>query len=251
MSNRNTLLEDKITHKMPTFLSKNFDVLLNEKKPESRLKQLLHLYNLELRLITITFISQYLIIDKDLFSDNYLNDILFNDFPHITMSDWRRLLFTAFKAYKGRKKLLYIPELYDTYWGTKRPKVEIQHLFNRLTQISTEYMGIKEYEPDACDDIYETINEVEDLLFIIFDTFIFFEKYDLIYILSIDNEYYKFELHKGLSIDVQREILPTNTTLQRGWFYFRSQRKKFLPLHNYFKNETGIHQKYINEFLKD
>jgi hypothetical protein len=111
--------------------------------PQEQVAQILHIYNLCLRVLTITMISQYLFHDRYQVADPYLDSLLEEKLPHLTPDSWEGMLFTSLRAYEGNHDLFFMPELYDFYWDTStfphRKRSEVKGIFDRLTQATIEF----------------------------------------------------------------------------------------------------------------
>jgi hypothetical protein len=104
---------------MPYFIAVNYQRLLEAQSPQEQVKLTLHIYNLGLRALTISLVSQYLIRDRENVDDPYLNELLWEKFDHLTTGAWEEIFFTALKAYEGKQDLFFMPELHDFYWDTE------------------------------------------------------------------------------------------------------------------------------------
>jgi hypothetical protein len=91
--------DDFILSNMPTFIAINYQRLLKAQDPQEQVAQILHIYNLCLRVLTITMISQYLFHDRDHIADSYLDSLLEEKLPHLTPDSWEGMLFTSLRAY--------------------------------------------------------------------------------------------------------------------------------------------------------
>src|SRR5262245_30684932 len=122
--------DEFVLHEMPNFVAVNYQQALQAKGARERVERYLHLYTLGLRALAIILVSQYLLHDRRDVRDAYLNDLLWNEFPHLTLDAWQKILFAALRAYHNKRDLFFMPELYDLYWDTghvphlRRPDVE-------------------------------------------------------------------------------------------------------------------------------
>ena len=110
--------DSQVLQSMPTLIARNYQAMLDARQPQQRVNRALHLYNLILRTLTITLVSEYLVHDKEAVRDPQLNDLLLHKFPHLTLDAWQKILFTCLRAYEGKRDLFFMPELYDFYWDT-------------------------------------------------------------------------------------------------------------------------------------
>ncbi len=111
-----TQLNDFVLSQMPHFIAVNYQRLLTAQTPQEKVELAFRTYNLGLRALTLGLVSQYLIRDDDRVSDPYLNELLLQKFPRLTLDAWQQLLFAALRAYEGKRALFFMPELYDFYW---------------------------------------------------------------------------------------------------------------------------------------
>jgi hypothetical protein len=219
---------------LPHFVAVNYQRLEDLWTPQERLSQILHIYNLGLRALTIGIVSQYLIRDRDRVCDSYLNDLLLQKFPKLTLDAWQNLLFAALLAYEGKEDLFFMRELYQFYWDTSvtphRRRIEVQKPFERLTQIALS-LDQSHLRPQDAAGWEHLAGEAEGLLHQVLESLAFLAKYDLVRVLSLDNGYYDFELHRGLTIVRDRQPIPDCRELNSGWFYLRRETADLLLLH--------------------
>ena len=254
-------VDEMVLKTMPHFIAVNYRQLLGAEAARERVKLGLHIYNLGLRALTISVVSQYLIRDREKVSDPYLNELLLQKFPRLTLDGWQQLLFASLKAYEGKRDLFFMPELYDFYWDISalphRRRVEVEQPFHRLTQIALEVQAERLLPQDeaAWEGLAE---ETMGLLRQILRDMAFIAKYDLIRVLDCDELFYDFELHKGLRVSIGRQRVPRRTELSRGWFYLREGTEELLPLHPFLVfweggaglTDTGVYDRFIYERLQ-
>src|SRR5437763_8423815 len=135
--------DELVLTRMPTFIAINYQRLLEAQEPREQVALILHIYNLGLRALTINLVSQYIFRDRalDRVSDPYLDTLLEQRFPHLTVDTWEEMLFITLGAYEGHRDLFFMPELYDFYWGTStypQRRYEVKPSFDRLTQATLE-----------------------------------------------------------------------------------------------------------------
>ena len=96
---------------------------------------MLRTYDLGLRALTIGWSASMYARPGD--HRRLVNDLLLNQFRHLTLYAWQELLFATLSAYEGQRELLFMPELYDFYWDTTvvphRRRTEVRIPFQRLT----------------------------------------------------------------------------------------------------------------------
>lgn len=252
--------------KMPHFIAINYQRLQDEQSPQKQIEIGLHIYNLGLRILTLVLVSQYLIQDRDKVSDSYLNQLLQQKFPHLTLDAWQQLFFSTLKAYEGKRDLLFIPELYDFYWDIStwphKCRIDVELPYQRLTQISIE-IKIRKFLPQNEVEWKRLAEEVSNLLDEWVKGLAFIGNYDLIRVIDFNEDSYYFELHKGLQISKNQCSLPQYVEFNRGWFYLRSSENSFLLLHPLvvfweiepesgedLEADIGIYDRFIYEKLQ-
>ncbi|MFN8490354.1 MAG: hypothetical protein U0350_22390 [Caldilineaceae bacterium] len=259
-------LDPAILERMPYFIAVNYQRLLEAETAQERVKLALHTYNLGLRALTIGLVSQYLVRDRDQVSDSYLNDLLAQKFPHLTLDAWQQLLFATLRAYEGHGDLFFMAELYDFYWDTTvlphKQRREVETLFSRLTQIALE-LQTNRIVPQDETAWAALADETTSLLRQVLQHVLFIGQYDLVRVLAYDTQFYTFELHKGLTITRGQRPLPKNTKLEQGWFYLREATEELLPLYPFLvfweehkpqaqlsTPDVAIYDKFIYEQLQ-
>lgn len=245
--------DEFVLDNMPHFIAMNYQRLLAAQSPRERVELALHIYNLSLRILTISLVSQYLIRDKDRVSDPYLNQLLLQKFPHLTLDAWHQLLFTTLRAYEGNQDLFFMPELYDFYWDTStlphRRRVEVERPFERLTQLAVERQ-VERLSLQSNAAWEQLAADTMRLLQQVLHHLTFFSRYDLIRVLNYEGQFYEFELHKGVTISTERLPLSSYIDFGIGYFYFRREIQEFLPLHPlvlFFEGESRDNQLIYSE----
>src|SRR5258708_2065218 len=229
-------LNEFILTNMPYFIAVNYQRLLEAQQPQERVHLIVHIYDLLLRILTITLVSQYLSEDRSRVNDPFLNDLLLNKFStyDLTLDTWQKIFFTAFNVYQGKAKLFFIPELYNFYWDTSvvppRPRLDVKQTIERLTQGAVEIQSEKELPQEEA-GWFTLTQEIMGLLKTILRALSFMETYQLIRVLDFDKTSYQFELHQGVNIVSARQDLPNHPAFKRGYFYLRKGREAFLRLH--------------------
>jgi hypothetical protein len=228
---------------MPHFIARGYEQLLNATTAGERVAHALHIYDLGLRVLTSSLVTQYLTRDLDSVYASSLTQLLARRFFNLTSDVWPKLFFGTLQAYEGNKILLFMPELYDFFWDSSadppRPRLEVREPFEQLTQAIVQ----QQMEPTTNPEKLEALaSNVTELLFTIFEQLRFIGNYDLVYVVGevrsasagAEQEgqtLYQLELHKGLAITPTRQLVNDYVKLQPGWFYMRKQLREFLPLH--------------------
>ncbi|MFL5700794.1 MAG: hypothetical protein ACJ797_27280, partial [Ktedonobacteraceae bacterium] len=252
-----------VLRQMPTFIAINYQRLLEAQDPQEQVTLILHIYNLGLRALTINLVSQYLFRDRalDRVSDPYLDTLLEQRFPHLTVDTWEEMLFTTLRAYEGHRNLFFMPQLYDFYWAPSTHhhsgRAEVKPPFDRLTQATLEHQTQRLLPQDASG--WQVLAaELLAHLRKILQSLSFIGEYDLIHVLAHDEQTYTFELHKGTQVVTDQRPLPQRAHLTSDWFYLRAGTEELLPLHPlliFWKNsieptDTGVFDRWIQERLK-
>ncbi len=223
-----------LQHGMPSFLARNYKALLETTSARDRTRLITRIYDLWLRMLTLTLVSQYLSHNRETLSDDRLNRLLEENFDSLTIDGWQKAFFTAMEAYKGNRTLFFMPELYDFYWDTNSlphtPSADVQHSFKRLTIVSAELTQAGMMPSDES-SWAELASELDHHLRLILTGTSFFMEYDLIRVLEIHRGTCTVELFKGSRSDTRQESIPAQPSLFPGRFYLRSKTDDFLSLH--------------------
>ncbi len=235
---------------MPHFIAIHYQRLLKTLQPQEQVELIVRIYDLALRTLTIILVSQYLIRDRESVSDSYLDELLLQKLPHLTLDTWEEILFTFLKAYEGKQDLFFMPELYNLYWNTStfphQRRIGVQVSFSRLTQAGVE-IQMKRLPPQNELSWKKLAEDLMQHLLQVLRGLSFLGRYDLIRVLDRDGQLYSFEMYKGVSISRGWRPLPEVSKLNSGWFYLRTEREDFLLLHPLFvfwedamqRNELG------------
>lgn len=224
--------DELILRSMPHFVAVRYHRLLEASTPKEQVEQALQVYELGLRALAIGVVSQYLVRDSREVKDRELSTYLYNKLPVATLDTWQRVLFDTLRAYKNKRNLFFMPELYDFYWDSStvplEPKPDIEKPFQRLTQI---HFDLEDARPSTYAQWQTLREEAMGLLRTVLDHFRFFEHYNLIRITKKEDDRYWYDRHVGLQV-VSGEIpLATEQELTTGWFYLSSHNQDFLRLH--------------------
>ncbi len=232
-----------VTTKLPHFVAVNYQQMLQATDPLDRLQRALRTYDLGLRALTIGLVSQYLIRDQTRVSDPYVNDLLLDKFPHLTLKTWQELLFATLAAYEGQRELFFMPELYDFYWDTStvphRRRTEVRAPFERLTQIASD-QDQQSLQPGDQAGWECLADEAVELLRQILRSLSFLAQYDMVRVLRSANQTYEYELHKGLTVETGQVPAPDGEEVEgEGWFYLRRSTGQLLQLHPFLISWQG------------
>lgn len=242
-------------------MAKNYQRVLDVANPQEKVQRLKHLYSLIVRTLTITLVSQYLIIDKEKIQDSALNDLLLAKFPQLTSEAWLNLFFASVKVYGNRRVSLFMLELYELYWNTSQHphtyKIYEENALKRLGQLFAE-IEVERNTSKSEMEWNSKLDECEELLFEVFKKFRFLENYELIRVAGIGIDEAEIEVHKGIQLTLSR--LPIqSTTLQKGFFYWRhTGTTDLLPLHPFLvfwdeieaDKDVAVYDKYIPDRLQ-
>jgi hypothetical protein len=251
-----------IIKKMPNFIAANYQKLIETASPREKVERAVYTYNIGLRTLTIILVSQYLFKHRLKVCDPYLDSLLSEKFPRLTIDAWKQLFFTILKVYEGKQDLFFMPEIYDFYWDksttphSRRTEVELP--FDRLTQINVE-LNANQLPYD--NDWEELARESRSLLRQVLEKFKFIGEYEFIRVIDYNEKIYTYKLHKGLHTSERTTQLPTGTAFNRCHYYIKNTSGNFLHLHPLLvfweesKNtndesisDTGIYDKFIYNY---
>ena len=257
MSDTLNQLDQLVLTSMPYFIAAQYKRMLDATCAEDKVRAALRVYELGLRVLAMSVVSQYLMRDYDKISDYELNQLLETKLPYASLNVWQRLFFLGLRAYGAHRHLLFVQELYDFYWDTSvdpyAPRIGITPPFNRLTQICNELeWGIKPEDERGWQALCE---ESVGLLRQIIAHLAFFRNYELIRIIKREGNRYWYESHMGLEITAVSEGLETERELGLDWFYLSKERQDFLKMHPLLivwddvpdKADVAVYDRYIRE----
>ncbi len=250
---------------MPHFMALIYARLQEVSNKQEFVQQACKLYDLGVRMLVITMLSQYLVEDRDSITDPYLNEILLQKLPRLTRDAWQQLLFTSLEVYEGQHERLYLPELYTYYWDVKpdgpRPRPELKALYDRLSQIATE-VEERRYLPHDELAWARLADEIKGLLQQFLAGLAFLADYELIRVVGRTGAGYTYELHRGSQVHVVSDARPRPAEFEMGWFYLRRRgAEAFLLLHPLLvfweheletgalrpQTDTGVYNRFIYE----
>jgi hypothetical protein len=240
---------------MPHFVAIKYHQLLNTREPQEQVRLIVQIYDLTLRTLTVSLISQYIsqFIPPERVNiyEPSLHRKLREFFDGSAINEWEEIFFFALDAYRGKREFIFMPDLYDLYWDDsrtppRRRQDEIEPLFRRLTEAALK-LSQKSREdqllPQDESGWKVLAAELLELLRRFLASLQFVGEYDLIRVLDQDKEFYNFELHKGLQVSQVRLPLP-RTPLMSDQFYLRKGTEDFLLLHPLFVFWGGEGDKY-------
>lgn len=222
-----------VMESMPYFIAEQYKKVMEEDDVDKKIEAALRVYEIGLRTLSLTLVSQYLTRDYDKLSDPALNQMLETKLPFTTLKVWKELFFLGLRAYGGHRDLLFVKELYDFYWdrsvNPSIPRENITEPFDRLTDIRN---NIKHgHAPQDIESWQLLCDETMTLLKQILAGFGFFKNYEMIRIKKIDGNRYWFENHTGLEITEIADPIETNRKLGCNWFYLAKDQSDFLKMH--------------------
>jgi len=228
-------LDKLILREFPQPIAVNYRRLLEMNDWQKKVEHGLRVFEFGLRTMALVLISQYLIKDIYRVNDPFLTKLLLEKLPGgASLGTWQQLFFSCLKAYKEKRNLLFIPELYDFYWDSKdkgmhQPRKGIEDSFTRLVQIRNDLAHrLGPFSQEGWEDLYrEVILHLRTVL----GMFTFLQKYELIRIIEIHNGFYEYMICKGLDACVMDDLPIATSNLEVGWFYLTKNKKSFLQLH--------------------
>ena len=215
----------------PTFVAVNYQRLLEMQEPQEQVTQILYMYNLTVRAMTIGLVTKYLCGNRDQVKNPDLDKLLEQKLPNLVPGDLEEILFATLRAYKDHRDLLFFTPLYDFYWDIStsphRERTEVKVPFERLARVTLDHQMKRQPQNGwqaLAQELYGHHRKV-------CQSFSFIARYDLICVLAQDEHTYTFELHKGLQVQVSQRPLPPHTSLLNGRFYWRNATEDFLSFH--------------------
>ena len=232
-------LDRLILNSLPTFIARNYKTLLEATSARDRVALIARVYDLWLRMLTITLVSQYLVHDKDTISNPELNALLKENFQGLTIDGWQAIFFKTLNVYKGNRDRFFIPELYDFYWNaadlpndqhSDEPPGAMKEPFDRLTEETLKFAQNKTTAASE-GEWGELARELEGHLRRILRDMSFFAAYDLIRVLGSQQSPSTVERYKGTIVTTAEEALPEHISRMSGRFYLRARVHDYLSLH--------------------
>src|SRR5919109_241888 len=116
MANENTIsmqseltpdpIDELVLTEYPYPIAANYRRILESRDWERRTRECIDVFGYGMRAMTLGILSQYLIRDRDVFSDQTLNRELYKQkLSNISPGTWVSYLFLALKAYGGKREL--------------------------------------------------------------------------------------------------------------------------------------------------
>lgn len=232
-------LDNLILSEYPYPIAMNYQRLLETESWEARTRKCIEVFEFGLRTITLGLLSQYLLRDVHQVSDPELDRKLYHHLAQSSLGQWSEFFFLTLRAYRGKRKLFFMPELYDLYWDTSQEPHEaregIHRPFVRMVQIRNDL--VHRLAPDS-EKYWEALaQEALSHLRVVLRQFEFLRHYDLIRIIEQRTEEYEYERFTGQEITIRCEKLRgqrQGEKLQPGWFYLSREDRSALQLHPLF-----------------
>lgn len=198
----------------------------------------LTLFEFGLRTVTMGLISQYRIRDLGQVNDVGLNAILQDRLPRASLGDWNNMFFTILRAYRDRRDLFFMKELYDIYWDTsvaphrsRRNIEEIQAPYNWLIETRNKLFH-RRLLPESDNEWQALWDEVLPRLHEVLSHFAFVASYNLLRITKkISEDEYQGVLYTGEQPKVLHDRIRSTAELQPGWLYLSKDYESFLQLY--------------------
>jgi hypothetical protein len=227
-------LDQLILSEYPYPVAVNYRRLLEIEGWEARTRKCIEIFEYGLRTITLVVLSQYLIRDVHQVSDLVLDRKLYRSLPEASLGQWTEFFFLGLRAYRGRRDLFFMREMYDLYWDTSQephqPRKGFRAPFSRLVEIRNDLAH--RLEPDSEAAWQGLGQEALGCLLTILEEFSFLQNYDLIRIVGQQGDEYEYERYTGQEITTARERLQGREEgLRMGWFYLSRQDRSVLRLH--------------------
>ena len=233
-----------VIEQFPYPIAVNYSRVLMEESWQGKVRQTIRLFEFVVRILALTLIGQYLIKDRELFSDNDLNWKLQSKLSNATLGVWVDIFFSIFQAYArlGRNKF-FIPEMFDLFYENERKKINKAE-FQRIVEIRNE---ITHGLPPQIEDEWKIIfDELQPLMNSVLRKLMFFQKYELVLNSGKINNKTNLVIYRG-SKPVEQQ-LDEISELEKGlgWFFIRQtnpKRKTLLKLFPFLLSYKGYKQK--------
>src|SRR5207237_212969 len=111
-------LDEYLLTNMPYFVAIKYYRLLNAQEPQEQVRLIVQIYDLMLRTLTVSLISEYIsqfIPQRVNIYEPSLHRKLREFFDGSTLDKWEELFFFALDTYQGKREFFFMPDLYDLY----------------------------------------------------------------------------------------------------------------------------------------
>lgn len=227
-------IDELILTEYPYPIAANYHRIIEAENWEKRTRECINVFEYGIRAITLGVLSQYLIRDRDEFTNPELNRELYKQkLSNVSLGTWVNYLFLALKAYEGRRDRFFMQELYDLYWDTSRtpnqPRSGVRAPFEGLVQVRNilvhkttpkDEKGWEKLGREALINLREVMRH-----------FSFLQNYDLIRVVNPLGEEHEYKRFTGQEITQHHEHLKSKEKIQPGWFYLSRQDHTILGLH--------------------
>jgi nucleoside-triphosphatase THEP1 len=226
-------IDELVLTEYPYPIAANYRRILEATDWEHRTRECIDVFGYGMRAMALGILSQYLIRDRDEFSDPVLNRELYKQkLSNISLGTWVNYLFLALQAYRGRRDLFFMQELYDLYWDTSRTphrsRKGVKASFQRLVEIRNQINHQRAPKDETGWEKLgrETLEHLREIM----KRFSFLKNYDLIRVVKSNKGGYEYERYTGQKI-THRKSLEGTQDVEPGWFYLSRGDHNLLSLH--------------------
>lgn len=216
-----TELQALIVNFFPSPIAINYQRAITKGTWQDKARQLVLSFEFTVRALALALVSQYLLADREKVSDSHLNMLLREKLPKPSLGSWVEIFFTALTAYKDHRDLMFMPELYDTYWDSKqqRPQKGVREPFDEMVAIRNRL--VHELPPQDDAGWQALFEESHNLLLRVFGFIRFISKYNLIFITDQDGDQYRYQIYQGQEIKESDTLVKLGGANNpgEGWFY--------------------------------
>jgi hypothetical protein len=230
-------LDGLVVAEYPYPIAANYRRLLETSDWEARTRRCLEVFKFGIRTITLGILSQYLLRDLHQVRDAELDGRLCKHLKQASLGQWVDFFFLTLRAYRGKRELLFIPELYDLYWDSSQkphqPQDGLRQPFDELAQIRNSLAHLRTVPVDPVGWQVlgsSTLGHLRTVL----GRFSFLRDYDLIRLVARQGKEYEYERYTGYKISLHSSEFHMQEDLRIGWFYLTRQDQLVLALHPLF-----------------
>jgi hypothetical protein len=229
-----TPLERQVLTQYPYPVAVGYRRILEAATWEAKAKRTIEVFDFSMRTLALGLISQYSLRDVGKVKDPALDLVLREQLPRgPSLGSWKNIFFTALRAYKDKRELFFIPELYDLYWDTSRlphrARRELSEPYDRFINWRNKVVhGV----PPISDDEWRPIaEELLGRLNRILEDFTFIQQYDLVLVVErVDSASYKCISYTGEHPRTLPDARTFAQNLENGLLYL-AKGQECLALH--------------------
>jgi hypothetical protein len=234
-----------LVERLPQFIAVNYQAMLDAPDEESIVRYGLLAFDRMLRFLTVYMTSQeFNTNDPRQVTDRAITKRVSGLFFDSDIKKWHEILVSFFGVYKGKRDLLFIPELYDFYWestNARNPQPSEQSLKAIHWLITQHYRVTQRIKlPANHQEWKELAQETLEYLRLLLLKIQLPPSYDLVCVLETADGWGKFERHMGLEIEICEHNIGY-AELVPGRYYLVHDLTEFLeltPLLAHWRNQN-------------